>query len=77
MPDMHDAGTYRPYRPSNGTEGDIFQAAWCANCARSNYDNPDLACVIELQAMAHRISDPEYPREWQYSNAGVPQCTAF
>lgn len=77
MPDIHHAGSHRPYRPANGTEGDIFQAAWCAKCARANYDDPDNACMIELRAMAHRIGDPEYPTEWQYSNGGVPQCIAF
>lgn len=23
----------RPYRPSNGTEGEIFMGQWCAKCA--------------------------------------------
>ncbi|MDX8354341.1 hypothetical protein [Cognatiyoonia sp. IB215182] len=27
--------------------------------------------------MAHRIDDPEYPGEWQFSNGGVPICSAF
>ena len=74
---MSHAGTYRPYRPSNGTEGDIFMAEWCEKCALANYDDPDRACMIQLRALAHGIDEPEYPGEWNYSNAGIPQCTAF
>lgn len=71
------AGELRPYRPSNGTEGDIFMAEWCARCAHANFDDEDRACMINLRAIAHQIDDPHYPAEWQFSNGGVPQCTAF
>lgn len=74
---IHPSGTHRPYRPSNGTEGEIFVAEWCANCELANFDDPENCCTINLRAMMHRITDPEYPAEWQYSNGGVPQCTAF
>lgn len=67
------AGTYRPYRPSNGTEGDIFMAEWCERCARNEGDG----CMIQLRALAHSIGDPEYPCEWNFTNGGVPQCSAF
>lgn len=71
------SGTYRPYRPSNGTEGDIFMADWCEKCALFNPDDEDKACMINLRSLAHSIDDPEYPAEWQYSDGGVPMCTAF
>jgi len=44
---MTDAGTCRPYRPSNGTEGDIFMAQWCERCALADYDGEHKACEDE------------------------------
>ena len=72
----------QPYRPSNGTEGDAFYAQWCQRCERerayreSRYDDPDLACPIVTRAMALKITNPDYPREWISDEAG-PRCTAF
>ena len=49
------ASAGKPYRPSNGTEGEMFQAAWCAQCEadRAFRDNPDHAdgCPIILAVM--------------------------
>lgn len=70
-------GRYRPYRPSNATEGDVFMAEWCERCALFRPDDPDKTCSINLRALAHSVTEPEYPGEWQYSNGGVPVCTAF
>ena len=67
----------RLYRPSNATEGDWFMSEYCAKCALANFDDEDRACTINLRALAHGINEPEYPAEWNYSNGGVPQCTAF
>ncbi|WP_424682949.1 hypothetical protein [Frateuria sp. YIM B11624] len=61
------------YRPSNGTEGAGFIDHWCGNCARDADENcPILARTFQLD-----VTDPEYPAEWCYGDAGVPQCTAF
>lgn len=59
------------YRPSNGTEGDLFNMRFCYRCARF-FNN----CQIELLTMAYDTSDPEYPREWRYVN-GKPVCVKF
>lgn len=64
-----------PWRPSNGTEGDIFMAQWCERCALADYDGD--GCMIQLRALAHSIGDPEYPPEWQIGPDGQPCCTAF
>lgn len=72
----------KPYRPSNGTEGDSFYARWCQHCERerayreSGYDDSDLACPIVTRAMALKITNPDYPREWISDDTG-PRCTAF
>lgn len=62
----------QPYRPSNGTEGDIFMARYCQRCRRHAHD-----CDILLAAYAYDSDDPAYPREWKYNNVGVPMCSAF
>jgi len=34
-------------------------------------------CQIIADTFAYEVSDPKYPREWRYDNAGFPVCTAF
>lgn len=64
--------TERPYRPSNGTEGEMFMSAWCERCVKDvRHKCPILACT-----MAFDLSDPEYPKEW-IERGGIPTCTAF
>lgn len=75
--DIQHPGSHRPYRPSNATEGDLFMADWCCRCAHHNHDDAEFACMVQLRALAHNIGDPDYPDEWQLTNAGTPQCTAF
>lgn len=74
------------YRPSNGTEGDCFFAAWCCKCARDkamregcDVDECDdnERCDILTATMCFNIEDAEYPKEWQYGRDGQPICTAF
>lgn len=65
----------KPYRPSNGSEGDYFMAAWCAGCRRRGGEAN--ACRILVMSMGLGITDPEYPREWAYGSDGQPECAAF
>ena len=76
---------YRPYRPSNGTEGCLFYDDWCSRCARDkpmsegkNFDDcgPDEVCQIVADTLAYSIDDPKYPKEWVYGAKG-PMCSAF
>lgn len=70
-----------PYRPSNGTEGEIFMGQWCANCKRDAARRADPeagdGCLIPVYAMALKIGDPSYPREWVRGSDGHGRCTAF
>lgn len=60
-----------PFRPSNGTQADIFFADFCEQC-KSN-----VGCRIRSAAMSHTEDDPNYPKEWiAYAN-GSATCTAF
>lgn len=63
----------KPYRPSNGSEGDWFMGNWCDRCAKDSEDSP---CPIVGASMCFDIDDLEYPREWVRDEAG-PRCTAF
>lgn len=60
----------KPYRPSNGTEGEGFEARWCQRCANDDYEG-GVYCEILGAAMAN-----EQPAEWVYRNR-QPCCTAF
>lgn len=70
----------RPYRPSNGTEGEIFEAQWCARCERDRAawesDDWENGCRIPANTYCFEGTDPEYPKEWIIDEQG-PRCTAF
>ncbi|MBO1055953.1 MAG: hypothetical protein HEQ27_05255 [Dolichospermum sp. JUN01] len=55
-----------PYRPANGTEGDIFEANWCNKCKKD-----DNFCPILCDAYCG-----EQPAQWIYWN-NKPTCIAF
>lgn len=61
-----------PYRPSNGTEGMIFEDNYCSRCRNDVRDD----CEILLRSMLFSIGDDQYPDEWQWQD-GDPACTAF
>jgi hypothetical protein len=65
------------YRPSNGTEGMIFEDNYCSHCIHDNPNpNSEKKCEIILAAMCFYPPEPEYPREWVYLN-DKPYCTKF
>jgi hypothetical protein len=55
-----------PYRPANGTEGDIFESNWCSKCKKD-----EIFCPILCDAYCG-----EQPAQWIYLN-NKPTCTAF
>jgi hypothetical protein len=67
------------YRPSNGTEGEIFMLGWCARCAvdRRSREDGGWGCAIATMTMAVGIDDPEYPVEWRQDGPQGPRCTAW
>jgi hypothetical protein len=78
--------TTRPYRPSNGTEGEIFDDRWCSNCERDRAWRADESkgepCDILGRTLIHNVGEPDYPVEWIEDNVPYPQptnprCTAF
>lgn len=70
-----------PYRPSNGTEGEMFMNAWCFRCERDR----DEDCDILARSFAFNVDDPRYPKEWVCKwvaaddgfPSPIPRCTAF
>lgn len=69
----------RPYRPSNGEEGEVFMEAWCARCRRDaahRRDESKAGCTIIARSMAYDVGDPKYPKDWVQDEKG-PRCTRF
>lgn len=68
----------KPYRPSNGTEGDIFMSRFCFECTRCNMEEDAAGppCGILGRALGYSLGDPEYPAEWIQDDHG-PRCTAL
>ena len=71
----------KPYRPSNGAEGAIFDDGWCARCKRDakyreTMDGKD-SCPILSDVMVYEIGDEKYPKEWIVGEDGWGICTAF
>lgn len=74
---------HKPYRPSNGTEGEGFISATCGTCERSGHhgDVDDvgedcIGCSIAGRTFMLDVGDPEYPTEWIVGARG-PECTAW
>ena len=65
----------RPYRPSNGTEGECFMSQWCMLCKRGDMErNPEGDgewCEIGTDMLMGIQRD-----EWIKDETG-PRCTAF
>lgn len=60
----------KPYRPSNGTEGEMFMEEFCFHCARDakfreTQDGED-GCPILADTYVYEKDDPKYPKEWVY-----------
>lgn len=75
MPVCYPQCAGQPYRPSNGTEGEMFQKQHCHRC-RHDQDE-DEPCEILTYSMACDLGDADYPVEWVYDRNGRPTCTAF
>lgn len=68
----------KPYRPANGTEGELFHEAFCYKCEHDRHES----CEILAKTFVYSISDPEYPPEWVEDDVPFdvwsnPRCTAF
>lgn len=67
-----------PYRPSSGTEGEMFQHHFCYRCDKYGTDNDP--CPIQGRALIFDVDDPDYPSEWvcdDNDDETNPRCTAF
>lgn len=76
------------YRPSNGTEGEMFQSWWCGRCSEDHENHgPDGVVGPGCLILARSIAG-EYPPElhrlaryWDHARCGSPAsevvCTMF
>lgn len=71
----------KPYRPSNGTEGLIFESLYCDKCEHDRKfretEDGKYACKVLCDSMICKIDEPGYPKEWIYDENGNPTCTKF
>jgi len=76
MPIQIPTATGKPFRPSNGTEAELFIAQFCEKCIHDTLpDGP--FCEILSNTMVYEIDDVKYPKEWVYDKDGRPKCTKF
>ena len=72
-----DVSDGKKYRPSNGTEGDIFMSRFCGCCIKHPINSDaKRQCRILLKTFAYDLDDPKYPPQWLYKN-GRPLCISF
>lgn len=78
-PELSKESAGEPYRPSNGTEGMMFEARWCETC-RKWRDNPDAKtqCQIAWRAGGYMPGDKLFPKQWRHAPDGSgPECTSW
>lgn len=59
------------FKPSNGTEGELFMTEYCDKCQRCG------TCELIGDTMIYDIDDERFPHQWQYGSNGQPTCTDF
>ena len=69
----------QPFRPANGTEGEIFEEAFCMRCQKDAewYEEERNPCGIHSDALIFGVGATEFPKEWIFDQDGWPTCTAF
>ena len=75
MPIEIPAAAGEPYRPSNGTEGEMFMEIFCAKCIHDQDENDP--CPIPGSAFVFNINEEGYPKEWRFDDGGELFCAAF
>ncbi len=66
----------KPFRPSNGTEGEVFEKYFCHKCSKED-EELEIWCDIHNRALFHDRKESQYPKEWIFDSEGWPICTAF
>ena len=76
---INKAQAGKPYHPSNGTEGSMFEEIFCFKCTKFPIsDTAKNQCGIWQRACAYFPSDKKYPKQWRYApDGGGPECTSF
>ena len=64
------------YRPSNGTEGMMFEAEFCDQCNFGPRNQDDPGCPIFF--LYFMDDEDNLPcNAWRYDSEGLPTCVAF
>ena len=69
----------KPYRPSNGTEGEMFMDSFCYQCVHDDefQRTGENGCETLAKTLVLNIDDEEYPKEWVRDDKGYPICAKF
>jgi hypothetical protein len=80
-PERQKGAAMKKYRPSNGTEGEIFMCEFCYQCIHEKWshtqNDDDKKCEIITLTMGLDVDDKDYPSEWTFDAEGNPTCTKF
>lgn len=60
-------------RPANGTEGDLWMAAWCATCTGDINED----CPIVFEGILGEMDPPQWHRGPNWSPQTVMYCTEY
>lgn len=68
----------KSFMPSNGTEGEMFEDAFCMNCIHEKYlhtgDLRDKKCEVFDRVL---LNAPDPQPEWVFDAEGWPVCTEW
>ena len=69
----------KPYRPSNGAEGDMFMDRFCYQCVHDEeyQQTMENGCETLADTIVFNADDEGYPKEWVRDDKGYPICTKF
>lgn len=73
----------KPFRPANGTEGEMFMEAFCYQCIHERWthrmkeDRDEDKCDTMSRSILYDLEDKEYPNEWVFNSEGWPVCTRW
>lgn len=67
----------KKYRPSNGTEGEIFMNNYCDHCIHEKWSHTQCHGDKQCDILSTAFITGEYVPEWIYNENGKPTCTAY
>lgn len=71
----------KSFRPSNGTEGMVFEEHFCSNCIHEKFihtqNHKDKQCPVYSGMILFEVNEEDYPPELVFDSEGWPVCTKW